>query len=155
MSGGMPCRACGVVLPGRVGRCPSCGASLGLGRAPAWVGLAVVAALALSIIGLTRRPRVDPTLAADVQAFTGIRRLSADQKRTEVSGFIDNKGRVPVDVTVRIRSRDVVGQVFADFESGPYRNLAPGSSTPIQAILDMTPVESVEIDVVELAPSRP
>jgi hypothetical protein len=98
---------------------------------------------------------VDPSLAADVEAFTGLRRLSADGKRTEVSGFIENRGRGSVDVTVRVRGLNVAGQVVADFESGPYRNLAPGSSTPIQTVLDMTPVESVKIDVVELAPSRP
>jgi hypothetical protein len=120
-----------------------------------WAGLAVIAALALWIIVPHPRPRVDPSLAAYVQAFTGLRRLSADEKRTEVSGFIENRGSVPVDVKVRVRAFDVVRNVVADFESGPYRNLAPGGSTSIQAILNMTPVESVEIDVVELAPSRP
>ena len=125
MSKGTSCRSCGVALPGRVGRCPACGVRSGVGRLAVGAGLAIIAALALWIIVPHPRPRVDPSLAADVQAFTGLRRLSADEKRTEVSGFIENRGRVPVDVKVRVRALDVVGNVVADFESRPYGTSPP------------------------------
>jgi hypothetical protein len=151
----MACRACGVVLPGQVGRCPSCGARLGRRRVAAWVGGAAVA-LAPIVLGvaLLHRPRLDPSLKADVHASTAAFRLSSDQKRTEVAGFVDNEGRVPVDVTVRVRGRDYGDNVVADVEVGPIRDLAPGSYRSIRAVLDLTPVKSVSMDVVEVVPSR-
>jgi hypothetical protein len=156
MPGGVTCRACGVVLPERVGRCPACGERSGLGRSRAWVLLAVIAviaALGLATIGLTRRPRVDPSLAAEVEAFTGVRRLSISEKGTEVSGHVENRSQVSVDVIVRFRGRDFSGRVVAEVESEPYRNLPPGSSTTVGATFDMTPLQDFEVDIVELAPS--
>jgi hypothetical protein len=154
MSGRETCRACGVALPEKLDRCPSCGAKLRRGRVAARIGVVILAIVA--VIGLLslRRPRLDPALKEGVQTSAGFR-LSLDQKRTEVTGFIDNQNPVPVDVTVRVRGHDFGGNVVADFESGPFRKLAPGSSLPIQATLDLTPVKSVSIDVVEVAPSRP
>jgi hypothetical protein len=151
MAGGVSCRACGVVLPERVGRCPACGARAGLGRTWAWVLLAIVVA---AVVGawnfLPPRSRVDPALAADVHVLKVVRRASADGKMTDVSGSVENKGEVPVDVVVRFRGLDALGRVVSVVDSEPARDLPPGSSTNIGATMDLTPVQSVEADIVEL-----
>jgi hypothetical protein len=154
MSGRETCRACGVVLPGPVIRCPACGARLLRGRVAIGIVAAIVAIAAVVGVSQFRRPRLDPALKGGVQASAGFV-LSLDQKQTDVTGFIDNNNQVPVDVTVRIRGHDYGDNIVADFESGPYRKLAPGVSLPIRATLDLTPVKSVSIDVVEVAPSKP
>jgi hypothetical protein len=110
-----------------------------------------------AVIGasLLRRPRLDPALEGFVKAEAESFRLSGDQKRTDVTGFIDNYNTVPVDVTVRVRGHDFDGNVVAEFESGPYRKVGPGKSLQIRASLDMYPVNSVSIDVVGVARSEP
>jgi hypothetical protein len=153
MAGGVACRACGVVLPERVGRCPACGSRSRTWRAAAWVGLALALCLAFWSIRLFRRDRVDPSLAAEVEAFYGLRQLSSDGKRTDVTGHVENRSRVPVDVIVQFRGKDVLGRVVGVIESEPYRHLPPGSSTTVGASFDMTPLQDVEIDIVELSRS--
>jgi hypothetical protein len=148
------CRACGVALPEHVGRCPACGARSRQWRRWIRVGLAVLVVFVVaSGLALTHRPRVDPALAADVRAFPGIRQLSPDARGTDVSGHVENKARVPVDFIVRFRARDIYGRVGAEIESKRYRNLLPDSSTDVKGYFDMTPIETIDVDIVELARS--
>ncbi len=119
------------------------------------VVLVALVGLGLAMIGLVKRPRVDPKLAKDVEAYIGLSRLSTDEKRSEVTAFIDNKGTVPVDVTVRFRALDMAGHVAKEVISGPYRRTAPGSSKSIGVSIDTTPIDTWEIDIIELSPSPP
>lgn len=151
---GVSCRACGVVLPERVGRCPACGERLGLGRAVTWVLLAIVAAaLAGAWFVSPPRSRVDPTLAADVHVLKVSRRASADGKGNDVSGSVENKSEGPVDVIIRFRGLDALGRVVSVVDSELTRDLPPGSSTTVGATMDLTPVQSVTAEFVELKAS--
>jgi hypothetical protein len=125
------------------------------GRVLAWVALTIMVIGAVTGASLLRRPRLDPALKGSVKAEAESFKLSRDQKRTDVTGFIDNYNTVPVDVTVRVRGHDYGDNIVADFESGPYRKVGPGKSLEIRATLDLTPVKSVSIDVVEVARSEP
>ena len=153
MTGGVVCRACGVVLPERVGRCPSCGAWMGFTRSAAWVGLAVVVSLVLWSVRPARRQRVDPSLASDVRSSGARLQMSSDWKRLEVAGRVENKSQVPVDVVVRVQGKDGLGRVVTVVESEPYRELPAGSLTTVGVTLDTFLVHDVELDIVELSRS--
>jgi hypothetical protein len=126
---------------------------MGSRRIWAYIGIAMVAALGLAIVGLSLRSRVDPALAGFVEAYPGVSRLASDQRGTEVTGIIDNKGTVPVDVTVRFRALDVGNNVVSEVESGPHRGIAPGASKTVPVKITATPIERWEMDIVELAPT--
>src|SRR5262245_60272947 len=101
------CPACGVVVPKRIGRCPSCQAWLG--RRLVTVGLAgafVAAIFAWTLIrirapGATAAPRVS------VQITPGIAIRSPDNRGTDALATVANLNPVPVDVTVRVRGFDI------------------------------------------------
>jgi hypothetical protein len=153
MARGVACRACGVVLPERVGRCPACGSRSWTGRPAAWVGLAAVLCLVVWSIGQVRWRRVDPSLAGDVRSSGARLQMASDGRRLEVVGRVENKSQVPVDVVVRVRVKDTAGRVMAVTESEPYRELPPGSLTTVGVTLDTFLANSVELDIVELSRS--
>jgi hypothetical protein len=153
MAGGIACRACGVVLPKRVGRCPSCGSRSWTWRAPAQVGLGAVIGLVVWSIGPVYRNRVDSSLAGDVRSSGARLQMSSDWKQLEVVGRVENKSQVPVDVVIRVRGKDAGGRVVTVIESEPYRELPPGSLTTVGVTLDTFLANSVELDIVELTRS--
>jgi hypothetical protein len=156
MAVGVACRDCGVILPERPGRCPACGArSRNWGLVVARVGMGVALAIAFWGVSKLQRPRVDPTLVGDVQAYPGISRLGFNDRGTDVTAFIDNKAKVPVDVTLRLRALDIADHVSKEVISGPHRLIAPGSVKSIEVSITTTPIAKWEVEIIDLAPSPP
>ena len=81
--------------------------------------------------------------------------LASDARRTDVTGYIDNDSDFPVNVIVRVRGFDHGDNLVSDIEVGPYRDLLPGTSQRIGAVLGLTPVKSVTMDVVEVSRHQP
>ena len=150
------CPACGVVVPGKLDRCPACGA--GSGRRPiagrmALASIAVV--LAIGAIVWAGRFGRGPAPKTIVVVTSGIHRLSPDGRGTDAEATIDNPNPMPVDVTIRVRGLDIANRVVAEKTLGPYRGLPPGTARDIRTSFDMTPLASVTFEAVDVAPTDP
>lgn len=155
MSGMRSCPACGVVAPGRIGRCPSCGAWTGLGLAAVRLAAALAATIAVSALVWALRPGRGASPAMGVRVTSGGSFLSADERGTDVSATIDNPNPVPVNVTVRVRGYDITDRVVVEEIIGPFRHVPPGGPYPIRAHLETTPLKDVTLEAVDIHPSNP
>jgi hypothetical protein len=152
LSSTRPCPACGVVVPTRIGRCPSCRAWLG--RRLIAVGLAGAFMAVISVwtliqirgLGWTAAPRLS------VQITPAISGLSLDERGTDASVIIDNPNPMPVDVTIRVRGFDITDRPVIEKTIGPFHHLPAGGTRSIQAYLDTTPLKSVTFEAIAVNP---
>jgi Rubredoxin metal binding domain len=149
------CPACGVVVPSRIGRCPSCRAWMGRRRIA--IGFAAVfLAIITAWILIQIRGRVWPAAPRlSVQITPAVSGLSADERGTDASAIVDNPNPMPVDVTIRVRGFDITDRPVIEKTIRPIRNLPAGGMRTIQAYLDATPLKSVTFEVIDVNPVDP
>jgi hypothetical protein len=148
------CPTCGVVVPGRLGRCPACGVRSG--RRPIVIGIALVSLAAVLGIGAfawTRYFGRNPAPRPIIVVTPGVSRLSPDARGTDVAATLDNPNPMPVDVTIRVRGLDITNRVVVEKTLGPYRGLRPGTRRDIGTHLSATPLETVTFEPIDVAPT--
>ena len=158
MAASLVCAGCGVTFADEVSACPACGRRRDrtgrLMRRLLLLVLAVAAIAAGLAGGIAWRSAPDP-LAEDVSIIPNGHRLSADERGTDLSGTIQNDGRVALNVWVRLRGRDAVDGVVLDRVIGPFRNIGPGGSRKFSYYVDATPFKLFEQDVARVRRSDP
>jgi hypothetical protein len=146
------CPACGVVVPKRVGRCPSCRAWLGRRRIAVGLAAAFLAVISAWTLILMRGPGRAAAPRVTVQITSAFSVLSADEKGTDALATIDNPNPMPVDVTVRVRGFDITDRRVIEKTIGPFRNVPAGGNRPIETYLDATPLASVTFEAIVVTP---
>jgi hypothetical protein len=152
--GTMHCPGCGVVVPEKLGRCPSC---------RAWLGhrlIAIGLAGALMAVGCAwaliqmRGPGQPAAPRLSVQITPGVPHLAPNASGTDTSATIDNPNPMPVDVTIRVRGFDITDRSVIEDTIGPFRNVPAGGFLPIQAYLDATPLKAVTFEAIAVKPVK-
>ena len=146
------CAGCGAVVPGRVGRCPSCGTWAGRDVVAKRAVMALAAVIAASVVVWAVRHGTARSAVMRVRVtLTGFL-LSRDAKGTDVSATIDNPNPVPVSLKIRIRGYDITDRVCLEETIGPFRRIPPGVPYPIDVHLGTTPLKSVDVEAVDVQP---
>jgi hypothetical protein len=141
------CPACGVVVPRRIGRCPSCRAWLGLRLIAVGLAAAFLAVISAWTLILMRGPVWTAAPRVTVQITPAISLRAPDNRGTDALATINNPNPMPVDVTVRVRGFDITDRPCIEKTIGPF-HLPAGGIRDIQAYLDATPLKSATFEAI-------
>lgn len=149
------CPVCGVVVPKRIGRCPSCRAWLGRRLIAVGLAGAFLAVISVWIFTQVRGPAWAAAPRVAVQITPGISVRSPDESGTDAWATTDNPNPMPVDVTIRVQGFDITDRPVIEKTIGPFRNVPAGGNRDVQAYLGATPLKSVTFEATAVNPVDP